>query len=64
MVQNFREIAEDHMNVNFCDKNFVIATFFVISTMCGQCVKRNESKETRQDDPFLIPVLRQRLSRL
>ena len=28
MVQNFREIAENHMNVNFRDKNFVIATFF------------------------------------
>ena len=28
MAQNFREIAENHMNVNFCDKNFVIATFF------------------------------------
>ena len=28
MVQNFREIAENHINVNFRDKNFVIATFF------------------------------------
>ena len=28
MVQNFREIAENHMNVNFRDKNFMIATFF------------------------------------
>ena len=28
MAQNFREIAENHMNVNFRDKNFVIATFF------------------------------------
>ena len=28
MVQNFREIAKNHMNVNFRDKNFVIATFF------------------------------------
>ena len=28
MVQNFRKTAENHMNGNFCDKNFVIATFF------------------------------------
>ena len=28
MVQNFREIGTNHMNVNFRDKNFVIATFF------------------------------------
>ena len=28
MVQNFREIAKNHMNVNFRDKIFVIATFF------------------------------------
>ena len=28
MVQNFREIAENYMNVNFHDKDFVIATFF------------------------------------
>ena len=28
MVQNFREIAKNHVNVNFRDKNFVIATFF------------------------------------
>ena len=28
MVQNFHEIAENHMNVNLRDKNFVIATFF------------------------------------
>ena len=26
--QNFREIVKNHMNVNVCDKNFVIATFF------------------------------------
>ena len=24
----FREIAKNHMNVNFCDKNFVIAKYF------------------------------------
>ena len=28
MVQNFCEIANNHMNVNFRDKNFVMATFF------------------------------------
>ena len=28
MLQNFHEITENHMNVNFCDKNFMIATFF------------------------------------
>ena len=28
MVQNFREIAKNHIYVNFHDKNFVIATFF------------------------------------
>ena len=28
MVQNFREIAKNHMNVNFRDKNFVITKFF------------------------------------
>jgi hypothetical protein len=28
VVQKFREIAENPMNENFCDKNFVIATFF------------------------------------
>ena len=28
MVQKFREIAKNHLNVNFHDKNFVIATFF------------------------------------
>jgi hypothetical protein len=28
VVQNFREIAENPMNENFRDKNFVIATFF------------------------------------
>ena len=28
MVQNFREIAKNHMNVKFRDKNFVIAKFF------------------------------------
>ena len=28
MVQNFREIAGNPININFCDKNFVIATFF------------------------------------
>ena len=28
MVQNFREIAKNHMNVNFRDKNFVIAKLF------------------------------------
>ena len=28
MVQKFREIAKNHLNENFCDKNFVIATFF------------------------------------
>ena len=28
MVQNFRENAKNHMNANFRDKNFVIATFF------------------------------------
>ena len=28
MVQNFCEIAENHMNVNFRDKIFVVATFF------------------------------------
>ena len=28
MIQNFREIAKNHMNVNFHDKNFVIAKFF------------------------------------
>ena len=28
MVQNFHEIAENPMNENFRDKNFVIATFF------------------------------------
>ena len=28
MVQIFREIAKNHMNVNFRDKNFVITMFF------------------------------------
>ena len=28
MVQNFCEIAKNHMNANFHDKNFMIATFF------------------------------------
>ena len=28
MVQKFREIAKNHLNVNFRDKNFVIVTFF------------------------------------
>ena len=28
MIQNFRKIAKNHMNVNFRDKNFVIAMFF------------------------------------
>ena len=28
VVQNFREIAKNHMNVNSRDKNFVVATFF------------------------------------
>ena len=28
MVQNFRENAKNHMNVNFRDKNFMIAKFF------------------------------------
>ena len=28
VAPNFREIAENLMNVNFRDKNFVIATFF------------------------------------
>ena len=28
MVQNFCEMAENDMNVNFCDNNFVIAAFF------------------------------------
>ena len=28
VVQNFREIAENPINENFRDKNFVIATFF------------------------------------
>ena len=28
MVQNFREIAGNPININFRDKNFVIATFF------------------------------------
>ena len=32
MVQNFHEIAKNHMNVNFRDKNFVIATFFFVIT--------------------------------
>ena len=40
VVQNFREIAENPINEIFCDKNFVIATFFVITAAvrrpCGQ----------------------------
>ena len=28
IAPNFREIAGNPMNINFCDKNFVIATFF------------------------------------
>ena len=28
MAQNFHEIAENPMNENFRDKNFVIATYF------------------------------------
>ena len=28
MVQNFHEIAKNHMNVKFHDKNFMIAKFF------------------------------------
>ena len=28
LVQKFREIAKNHMNVYFRDKNFVIAMFF------------------------------------
>ena len=28
MVQKFCEIAKNHLNVNFRDKNFVITTFF------------------------------------
>ena len=28
MVQKFREITKNHLNVNFRDKNFVIATLF------------------------------------
>ena len=28
MVQKFSETAENHMNVNFRDKNFMIATIF------------------------------------
>ena len=33
MVQIFREIAKIHMNVNFRDKDFVIATFFMITSV-------------------------------
>ena len=33
MVQNFREILENPMIENFCDKNFMIATFFGIGGM-------------------------------
>ena len=28
MVQTFRKIAKNHMNINFHDKNFVITRFF------------------------------------
>ena len=63
MVQNFRDIAENHMNVNFRDKNFVTAIFFrdyrrVVAP------PTNLTRGVRQDDPFGIPVLHQRLSRL
>ena len=35
MVQNFRDIAKNHMNVNFRNKYFVIATFFFVITSAG-----------------------------
>ena len=33
MVQNFCEIAENYMNVNFCDINFVLASTRTINVV-------------------------------
>ena len=68
MVENFHEIAKNHTNVNFCDKIFIIATFFhdychavvpkrtILTCGIGLEVckpKRKESKEIRNNDnPF------------
>lgn len=32
VVQNFREIAENHMSINFHDKNFMIAYILFVIT--------------------------------
>ena len=75
MVQNFHEIAKIHMNVNFRDKNFMIASFFRdyhCATVPVQTVHivtlptiltRGVGLEVcKNPDPFRILVLRQRFS--
>ena len=76
MVQNFREIAKNHMNVNFRDKNFVIAKFFhdYLSTAAPALTIHvvtpptiltrgiGACKNRNNAEPFRILVLHQRLS--